>query len=73
MTYPHSYLQGQQYVCAGELVALQTMTNVLNYLKVQKIDIAKVRAYNPAMTLTLLNHFIADGNVYRRESERNAR
>ena len=36
------YLQGQQYVCAGELVALQTMTNVLNYLKVQKIDFAKV-------------------------------
>ena len=35
-------LQGQQYVCAGELVVLQTMTNVLNYLKVQKIDIAKV-------------------------------
>lgn len=34
------FLQGQQYVCAGELVALQTMTNVLNYLKVQKIDIA---------------------------------
>ncbi|KAG5638483.1 hypothetical protein H0H81_012415 [Sphagnurus paluster] len=33
---------GQQYVCAGELVALQTMTNVLNYLKVQKIDIAKL-------------------------------
>jgi fatty acid synthase subunit alpha len=36
-------VQGQQYVCAGELVALQTLTNVLNYLKVQKIDIAKVR------------------------------
>ncbi|KAJ7082253.1 hypothetical protein B0H15DRAFT_785828 [Mycena belliarum] len=35
-------VEGQQYVCAGELVALQTMTNVLNYLKVQKIDIAKV-------------------------------
>lgn len=34
--------QGQQYVCAGELVALQTMTNVMNYLKVQKVDIAKV-------------------------------
>ena len=34
--------QGQQYVCAGELIALQTMTNVLNYLKLQKIDIAKV-------------------------------
>jgi fatty acid synthase subunit beta len=36
-------VQGQQYVCAGELVALQTLTNVLKYLKVQKIDIAKVR------------------------------
>ena len=35
-------LQGQQYVCAGELVALQTMTNVLNFLKLQKIDILKV-------------------------------
>ncbi|KIJ66907.1 hypothetical protein HYDPIDRAFT_174219 [Hydnomerulius pinastri MD-312] len=35
-------VEGQQYVCAGELVALQTMTNVLNYLKVQKIDIAKL-------------------------------
>jgi hypothetical protein len=36
------FAQGQQYVCAGELLALQTMTNVLNYLKVQKIDIHKV-------------------------------
>ena len=37
-------LQGQQYVCvcAGELVALQALTNVLNYLTVQNIDIAKV-------------------------------
>jgi fatty acid synthase subunit alpha len=35
-------LQGQQYVCAGGLVALQTMSNVLNYLKIQKIDFAKV-------------------------------
>ena len=33
-------LQGQQYVCAGELIALQT-TNVLNYLKVQKVDLQK--------------------------------
>lgn len=39
-------LQGQQYVCAGELVALQAMTNVLNYLKVQKIDIAKVYSFH---------------------------
>lgn len=35
-------VEGQQYVCAGELIALQTMTNVLNYLKVQKIDIQKL-------------------------------
>lgn len=36
-------LKGQQYVCAGELLALETLTNVLNYLKVEKVDIAKVR------------------------------
>lgn len=36
-------------MCAGELVALQAMTNILNYLKAQKIDIAKVCAYNPTM------------------------
>ncbi|KAF8969171.1 fatty acid synthase [Flammula alnicola] len=35
-------VEGQQYVCAGELVTLQTMTNVLNFIKVQKIDIAKL-------------------------------
>ena len=29
-------------MCAGELVTLQTMTNVLNYLKVKKVDLAKV-------------------------------
>ena len=34
--------QGQQYVCAGELIALETMSNVLNYLKMEKIDIQKV-------------------------------
>ncbi|KAJ3768530.1 acyl transferase [Lentinula raphanica] len=34
-------VEGQQYVCAGELVVLQTMANVFNYLKLQKIDIAK--------------------------------
>ncbi|MBW0470433.1 hypothetical protein O181_010148 [Austropuccinia psidii MF-1] len=31
-------VEGQQYVTAGELVALQTLTNVLNFLKVKKID-----------------------------------
>ncbi|KIY48753.1 hypothetical protein FISHEDRAFT_9172, partial [Fistulina hepatica ATCC 64428] len=35
-------VEGQQYVCAGELVALQTLTNVLNYLKVKKVDIVKL-------------------------------
>ena len=36
-------VEGQQYVTAGELVALQTLTNVLNFLKVQKIDIAHLQ------------------------------
>jgi hypothetical protein len=34
-------------VCAGELVALLTLTNVLNYRKVQKVDIPKVCAARP--------------------------
>jgi len=29
----------QQYVCAGDLRALDCLTNVLNFLKIQKIDI----------------------------------
>jgi fatty acid synthase subunit beta len=32
-------VQNQQYVCAGDLRALDCLTNVLNYLKAQKIDI----------------------------------
>jgi fatty acid synthase subunit alpha len=48
------HLQGQQYVCAGELIALQTMTNVLNYLKVQKIDFAKV---NTSSCSNLFHYF----------------
>jgi fatty acid synthase subunit beta len=32
----------QQYVCAGELRALATLTNVLNVLKHQKIDLEKL-------------------------------
>ncbi|CAH7688898.1 acyl transferase domain-domain-containing protein [Phakopsora pachyrhizi] len=36
-------VEGQQYVTAGELVGLQTLTNVLNFLKVQKIDIEKLQ------------------------------
>ena len=40
-----TFVQGQPYLCAGELqvVALQAVTNALNYLKVlsQKIDICQ--------------------------------
>lgn len=36
-------VEGQQYVTAGELVGLQTLTNVLNFLKIQKIDIAQLQ------------------------------
>ena len=32
-------VQNQQYVCAGDLRALDTLASVTNYLKVQKIDI----------------------------------
>ncbi|KAI0033531.1 fatty acid synthase [Vararia minispora EC-137] len=35
-------VEGQQYVCAGELVALQTLSNVLNYLKKENVDISKL-------------------------------
>ncbi|KAL7270274.1 beta subunit of fatty acid synthetase [Rhizina undulata] len=34
----------QQYVCAGDLRALDCLTNVLNFLKVQKIDIQALTA-----------------------------
>ncbi|KAF8632253.1 hypothetical protein AX15_002000 [Amanita polypyramis BW_CC] len=40
-------VEGQQYVCAGELVALQTLTNVLNYLKLQKVDFEKLTQQLP--------------------------
>ena len=29
-------------MCAGELLTLQTMTNVLSYLKIQRVDLVKV-------------------------------
>ncbi|GAA5980800.1 hypothetical protein JCM11641_002656 [Rhodosporidiobolus odoratus] len=35
-------VEGQQYVVAGHLVALQSLTNVLNFLKIQKIDLAQL-------------------------------
>ncbi|KAJ6512975.1 fatty acid synthase [Mycena sanguinolenta] len=50
-------VEGQQYVCAGELVALQTMTNVLNFLKVQKIDIAKL---TESFTVEKVKEMLAD-------------
>ncbi|RPA81809.1 fatty acid synthase beta subunit dehydratase [Ascobolus immersus RN42] len=33
----------QQYVCAGDLRALDTLTTVLNYLKIQSIDIVNLQ------------------------------
>ncbi|KAH9954799.1 hypothetical protein BC827DRAFT_1379315 [Russula dissimulans] len=36
-------VEGQQYVCAGEVVALQALTNVLNYLKMHEVDVTKVK------------------------------
>lgn len=35
-------VEGQQYVAAGELVALHCLSNVLNFMKIQKIDLAKL-------------------------------
>ncbi|EON97445.1 putative fatty acid synthase beta subunit dehydratase protein [Phaeoacremonium minimum UCRPA7] len=37
-------IANMQYVCAGDLRALDTLTGVTNFLKVQKIDIEKMRA-----------------------------
>jgi hypothetical protein len=51
------HLQGQQYVCAGELLALQTMTNVLNYLKVKKIDFEKVKIPVCSNFSIVFNHY----------------
>lgn len=37
-------VENQQYVAAGDLRALDTLTNVLNFIKLQKIDIVKLQA-----------------------------
>jgi fatty acid synthase subunit beta len=37
-------VENQQYVTAGDLRGLDALTNVLNFIKLQKIDIAKLRA-----------------------------
>ena len=66
--------QGQQYVCAGELVALQTMTNVLNYLKIEKIDIGKVRMTTHFWKILLTDLRISvDREVHCRAGEGDAR
>ncbi|KAL2710457.1 Fatty acid synthase subunit beta [Kluyveromyces marxianus] len=36
-------VENQQYVAAGDLRALDTLTNVLNFVKIQNIDIAKLQ------------------------------
>ena len=38
---------GQQYVVAGDLVALLTLSNVLNFIKIQKIDLKKLQEIMP--------------------------
>ncbi|CBQ73371.1 related to fatty acid synthase, beta and alpha chains [Sporisorium reilianum SRZ2] len=38
---------GQQYVTAGDLVALATLGNVLNFIKIQKIDLKKLNEIMP--------------------------
>jgi fatty acid synthase subunit beta, fungi type len=40
-------IANQQYVCAGDLRALDTLTGVLNFLKAQKIDIEQMKAGVP--------------------------
>ncbi|CCF56008.1 hypothetical protein KAFR_0A05730 [Kazachstania africana CBS 2517] len=40
-------VEGQQYVAAGDLRALDTLTNVLNFIKMQKIDIVKLQESMP--------------------------
>ncbi|THH15787.1 hypothetical protein EW146_g4747 [Bondarzewia mesenterica] len=61
-------VEGQQYVCAGELVALQTLTNVLNYLKVEKVDIAKL---TEMFTLEKVKEMLSEivDNCYKRAEE----
>ena len=51
-----SYISTGSTICAGELIALQTMTNVLNYLKVQKIDFAKVILVPVTVFSIFFNH-----------------
>ena len=47
------YLLGPKYVCVGKLVVLQALTNVLNYLKVQKITKVCTAGQLAAIKLTL--------------------
>jgi hypothetical protein len=65
-------LQGQQYVCAGELLALETLTNVLNYLKVQKVDTSAVRVYMDCWHFSILTSLQARCKDGRREGQRDA-
>jgi malonyl CoA-acyl carrier protein transacylase/acyl dehydratase len=36
-------VENQQYVVAGELLALATLTNVLNFIKIKRIDVQEIR------------------------------
>lgn len=48
-------------MCAGELVAHQALTNVLDYLKMKNVDIAKVSSTHRLLRLTRLSN--ADEHV----------
>jgi hypothetical protein len=65
-------LHGVSNVCAGGLLALQTMTNVLNYLKVQKIDIHKVCNSSYGNDHSSLLVSIADLAIHHQEGQGNA-
>ena len=47
-------------MCAGDLVALLTLANVLNYLKVQKVDITKVRIAELLAIIYANNYYPVD-------------
>jgi hypothetical protein len=54
-------------VCAGELVALLALTNVLNYLKVQKVDITKVCVAELLTIIYADDYYPADREIWSRE------
>lgn len=50
-------VDGQQYVAAGELVALQALANVLNFMKMKKIDLKQL---TEMMSIEQVKEHLAD-------------